>query len=477
MNSKIWGIIGGLALVLALLSPYLLGSSKKVAQLFEAAEMLYEENDYEGAIAKYEEALKESNKLRAKTEAIDEDFQTLVNLRITTSYVNLAEHENNLNYYEKALEHVEKAAQTVSLAEYEEELTYLWGYIFYKTDQLEQAVEKLTQLIENFPNSSFVEKAQETIADIKQQNQAEKITQQPDSVPAWINDLSKFEAFNKKKNRILVVANRFRAEKQYAKAAEQYEVFANTTSSTTEVVYALYWSGWCYCEDSFNDEASLSKAISLFQKLIDNYNDSRYTSEAQEKAKSGSAEAIITAEEAVHRVQQLGCKSVLIPQTITHLHKAKRKQEQDNYEAAYQSAKKTSDIAKRAINNHETAVMRVDQGYNYLRRGQLETATKHAREAHRIHPSYQNANNLLKEIKQEYLNQGINYIKAKEYAKAIPHLKKAIDIDPCKEAFYNLGVAYLQSGDFENAKAACQDALAIDPTYKEAQDLCDSIAD
>ena len=68
MNERMWGIIGGLALVLALLSPYVLGSTKKVERLFEGAETLYEQNNYKGAIAKYSEALKESKKLRAKTE-------------------------------------------------------------------------------------------------------------------------------------------------------------------------------------------------------------------------------------------------------------------------------------------------------------------------------------------------------------------------------------------------------------------------
>ena len=58
MNSRMWGIIGGFALVLALLSPLVLGSTKKVSKmrLFETAEMLYE-HDYERAIVKYSEAL------------------------------------------------------------------------------------------------------------------------------------------------------------------------------------------------------------------------------------------------------------------------------------------------------------------------------------------------------------------------------------------------------------------------------------
>ena len=57
MNERMWGIIGGFALVLALLSPLVLGSTKKVKRLFETAEMLYEQNDYERAIVKYSDAL------------------------------------------------------------------------------------------------------------------------------------------------------------------------------------------------------------------------------------------------------------------------------------------------------------------------------------------------------------------------------------------------------------------------------------
>lgn len=61
MNARIWGIIGGIALVLALLSPLVLGSAQKVERIFETAEALYARSDYEGAVEKYKAALKESN--------------------------------------------------------------------------------------------------------------------------------------------------------------------------------------------------------------------------------------------------------------------------------------------------------------------------------------------------------------------------------------------------------------------------------
>ena len=98
-----WGIIGGVVLVLALLSPLVLGSSKKVEQLFEAAETLYERSDYKGAIPKYKEALKESKKFGAKTERIDKDFTTLVNLKIAQCYYELAEETRTIRHYQTLL--------------------------------------------------------------------------------------------------------------------------------------------------------------------------------------------------------------------------------------------------------------------------------------------------------------------------------------------------------------------------------------
>ena len=67
MNERIWCSIGGVAQLLALLSPLVLGNSKKVAWSFEEAEALYERSIYKSAIEKYEAALKEANKPGSKT--------------------------------------------------------------------------------------------------------------------------------------------------------------------------------------------------------------------------------------------------------------------------------------------------------------------------------------------------------------------------------------------------------------------------
>ncbi|MDE0400683.1 MAG: tetratricopeptide repeat protein [Candidatus Poribacteria bacterium] len=171
MNERIWGIIGGVALLLALLSPLVLGNSKKVERLFEDAETLYEHSNYEGAIEKYKKALKESNKPGAKTEHIDKDFTTLANLRIALCYYHLAEKTQDVNYYHDALAYITKVWQNAYVAKHQEELIHLWAETLYKIEDFEKAKTKFAWLIEKFPNNRWMAKALYTIGNINYQQQ------------------------------------------------------------------------------------------------------------------------------------------------------------------------------------------------------------------------------------------------------------------------------------------------------------------
>ena len=171
MNARIWGIIGGVALVLALLSPLVLGSAQKIDRLFEDAKALHKRSDYEGAIEKYKEALKESNKFGARTEAIDTDFTTLANLKIAQCYYELAEDSSDVRHYQSALTHVRKVVLDAKVAEHQEELIYLWAETLYKTGKLEEAKSKFSGLIERFSNSRWVPKALYAVGDINYQQE------------------------------------------------------------------------------------------------------------------------------------------------------------------------------------------------------------------------------------------------------------------------------------------------------------------
>lgn len=178
MDTKIWGIIGGVVLVLALLSPFVLGSSKKVEQLFEDAKMLHERSNYQEAIVKYNEALKESKKVGAKTEWIDKDFTTLANLKIAQCYHELAEKTSNKRHYHNSLTHITEVVLDAKVPMHQEELNYLWAEILYKTGDLNQAKPKFSWFIEKFPSSRWVPKALCTIGEInfKQENYNEALS-------------------------------------------------------------------------------------------------------------------------------------------------------------------------------------------------------------------------------------------------------------------------------------------------------------
>ena len=171
MNERIWGIIGGVALLLALLSPLVLGNSKKVEKLFEDAEVLYERSNYEGAIKKYKGALKESSKPGAKTEHIDKDFTTVVNLRIAQCYYYRAEKTHDVNYYQEALVYIEKVSSKDYVAVQQEEPIHLWADILYKTGKFDSAASKFNQLIKNFPKSRWTPKALYIIGEINYQQE------------------------------------------------------------------------------------------------------------------------------------------------------------------------------------------------------------------------------------------------------------------------------------------------------------------
>ena len=164
MNPRVWGIIGGVALVLALLSPLVLGSSKKVERLFEEAEKLQQRANYEEAIVKYRDALSASKKLGVNTEVIDEDFTTLANYNIARCYYELARQSRDVNYYATALGYVKAVFPNARVVKHQEALTYLWAQILYKTEQFELAEAKFQEFIANFPNSLYIDDAADAIA-------------------------------------------------------------------------------------------------------------------------------------------------------------------------------------------------------------------------------------------------------------------------------------------------------------------------
>lgn len=272
MNPRILGIIGGLALLVALLSPFMMGSSKKVEQLFNSAEDLYGQADYEGAIAKYNEALEESTKRGVKTEVIDKDFPTLANFKIAVSYSQLAEQSGDVNHYDTAIAYIEKVAPTATIPKHQEGLTYLWGQILYRTEQFELAEPKFMQLIENFPNSLFVENAWYAIGQLNY-----KLQNYEDSRNAFKSVLDGFPNSDFKDDSQHLIAQSFLNESNYEQAYQEFdkiatEEFKNYPDLQAEAMYKAAYS--------LNQLGRDDEAISRYTNFITQFPESQYVTAA-----------------------------------------------------------------------------------------------------------------------------------------------------------------------------------------------------
>ncbi len=252
MNPRILGVIGGLALVVAILSPFLMGSSKKVEELYKDAESLYQQADYEGAINKYTEALEESTKRGVKTEVIDKDFTTLANFQIATCYSRLAEQSGDVNHFETALQYIEKVAPNATIPKHQEGLTYLWGHILYRTEVYDRAEAKFKQLIENFPNSLFVENAWYGIGNLNY-----RLQNYEDCRTAFNNILAGFPNSEFKDDAQLLIAQSFLDESNWEQAYPEFDKFATEEFKNYPELHAesMYKAAFCLNQLDRHDEA------------------------------------------------------------------------------------------------------------------------------------------------------------------------------------------------------------------------------
>ena len=265
MNPRFLGIIGGLALIIALISPFMMGSSKKVEELYKSAQALYDQADYEGAIAKYTEALEESKKRGVKTEVIDKDFKTLANFKIAVSYSRLAEQSTDVNHYDTALQYIEEVAPNATMPKHQEGLTYLWGHILYRTEQYEVAEAKFMQLIENFPNSLQVENAWYAIGQLNY-----KLGNYEPSRTAFSNILANFPNSDFKDDAQLLIAQSFLDENEYEQAYPEFDKFATEEFKNYPELQAesMYKAAFCLNQLDRHDEA-----ISRYTNFITQFPD------------------------------------------------------------------------------------------------------------------------------------------------------------------------------------------------------------
>ena len=270
MNPKTLGILGGVALLAVLFWPS--GSSKKVERLYNEAEELFSQADYERAIEGYDEALEESTKWGVKTEVIDRDFHTLAHYKIAVSYSKWAEQTGDVNYYDTAVEFIEKVAANASVPKHQEGLTYLWGHILYKQEKYELSEPKFQALIETFPNSLFVENAWYAIGQLNY-----KLQKYEDSRHAFKEVLDGFPNSDFKDDAQHLIAQSFLNEKNYEQSYQEFdklatEEFKNYPELQAE---AMYKAAFC-----LNQLARDEEAIGRYSTFITRFPDSQYVTAA-----------------------------------------------------------------------------------------------------------------------------------------------------------------------------------------------------
>ena len=272
ITSRISGIIGGIVLLIGFLAPFTMGSSEKVQQLFQSAENLYVQADYEGAIATYTEALEESMKEDVDTQIIDKDFTTLVHYKIAVSYARLADQTGDISHYKIAIDHIEKVALTATVPKHKEALAYLWGFTLYKTEQFKLAELKFKQLIENFPDSLFVEYAWYSIG---QSNY--KLQDYEDARQAFKALLNDFISSDFRDDAQHLIAQSFFNESNYEQAYQEFdkiatEEFKNYPDLQAEAMYKAAYS--------LNQLSRDHEAIKRYTNFIKQFPDSPYVAAA-----------------------------------------------------------------------------------------------------------------------------------------------------------------------------------------------------
>jgi len=270
MNPKLLGILGGIALAAVLFWPS--GSSKKVERLYNEALELYGQNDYEGAIKKYEAALVEGDKWGVKTEVIDKDFKTLANYQIAVNYSKLAEQSGDISIYDTALQYIEKVAPKAIVPKHQEGLTYLWGHVLYKQEKYELAEPKFQALIENFPNSLFVENAWYAVGQLNY-----KLQKFDQSRRAFKAILDGFPNSEFKDDAQHLIAQSFLNEQNYEQANLEFDKLATEEFKTYPDLQAeaMYKAAFC-----LNQLARDQEAIERYATFITKFPTSEYVTAA-----------------------------------------------------------------------------------------------------------------------------------------------------------------------------------------------------
>ena len=436
MDAKIWGVIGGLALVVALLSPFVLGSSKKVERIFEDAEMAYEEGRYEDALERYNKALKESKKLGVKTDTIVPEFHAYIHYKI-------AQCEQQLGNANVALERYREVIVNFQESRYVTDSYVDSGDIYFDLEDYEATIAAYEHALETTEDTA----RRDQINERYQRALVFIIPRQPPHREEI--DTPDFAA--------LTEATYLRFQERFREAATQYNAFASNYLPAETAIYALYWAGRCY-----HKAGLFQQSVDAFEKLIDDYAYTLNTIEAYHGL------SVVYFDWAKRDQDTSKCQLVI--QTIEDA----KQEYADSRAALDQRVLILMEEIERQIEEYKEGI--TNQGREHFDRGELELAEEKARETLRINSECESAKQLLRDIKRNYYDQGLASLDENDNNTAIVAFNRVIGIDSRdSKAYFYLGVAHFNLHNYIYAEEAVRNVLAIDPDYEEAHRLLEAI--
>ncbi len=446
MDTKIWGIIGGFALLLALLSPFVLSSTKKVERIFEDAETAYEERRYKDALERYNKSLEESKKFGVKTDTIVPEFQAYIHYKI-------AQCEKQLGNANVALERYREVIVRFPESRYMTDAHVDSGNIYFDREDYEAASEAYKRALETTEDAARKEQINQ-----RYQRALTFINPPPPPPPEPEEiDTPDFAA--------LTEATSLRFKERFEEAATQYEVFSSNHLPAETAVYALYWAGRCYYKADL-----FSQSVEAFKRLIDDYAYTPNTIEAYHGL------SVVYFDWAKRDEDTSKCQLAL------EIVEEAEQEYADSRAALAQRVLSLMRDIKRQVEEYEPGppepreVVITNQGREHFDRAKLELAEQKAREALRINRNYPPAKQLLSDIKKSYYNQGLVSVDQNDNTAAVVAFNRVIGIDSKdKNAYFYLGVAHFNLHNCVYAEEAVNNSLAIDPEYEEAHRLLRAI--
>jgi len=236
----------------------------KIRALYEEGEKLYAQMKYKDAIAQFR-ALEMADESPDALK-FDPDFRNLARYRLALCYSKLAEQREDVNLYDESLRYVELAYRNAKRDKYREGATFLWGRVLFKMERYEEAEAKLSELIEGFPDSLFVEDALYSIAYINY-----RLSKYGEARKTFASLLDSNLSTTYANDAQRMIAQSFLVEQNYEQALKECEKL-DAEEWRPESLYKI-----AYCCSKLGRHED---ALKRYGELVKNYPDSHFVTAA-----------------------------------------------------------------------------------------------------------------------------------------------------------------------------------------------------